>query len=327
MTEPLQPPEIDPADLAASAALDGESPDQTADERRDATSTEVMDEAAVAARIEQFRHVSAAVASGIVVPEPSVRDAHLAAALAAVATGGIESAAGAAGGDENHDPDPVAPPVSLAAHRARPSRRQWVAVAAAVAAVALAVPFVNAIRHRSRTSQTEASSAGPTSTASSTAAAAAAAAGPSSGFSPAAGDAASTTTAPAAAAQGAISSDQSANVAPPVDLGTASSPEELAALVHTAEPQLAVAPHSPTSTQAGTRPSTTVPASPDAAACDAAVRAREPGLGDLALATSATFRGTHVDVLVYVVTTDAGTGYRLLAVTPADCTTVVDILL
>lgn len=317
MTEPLLPPdsadsaELDPTDLAASVALDNEASSDQSDQPLDAAGP-------VATRIEQFRQISTAIAADIIAPEPAVRDAHLAAALAAF------------GPDENrgqltHAGESDATVVALADRRQYAARRRWLAVAAVVAVVALAVPFVNAIKHQSSTVQTSASSAGPPSTASEPAASPTPAAGPN------APDASgsSTTTGPGSPSAGPRNPTTTGTVLTgdsPADLGSASSPQELAALVHSAEPNLTVAPHSPSSTQTSTASSATAPVTP-AAACDATERARYRGLGDLVLATTADYRGTLVDVLVYAVPSATGANYRLLAVAPGDCTTFVDILL
>ena len=308
MTEPLLPPdpadpaELDPTDLAASVALDNESPDDQRDLPLDPASP-------VAIRVDQFRRISTAVAADIVTPESAVRDAHLAAALAAVSPD-------KALGESTRSSETV---VALADRRDHPARRRWLAAAAAVAVVALAVPFANAIRHQSNTVQTSASSASPPSTASPVPAA-----GP---IAPDAGGS-STTTGPGGPRTGPVDPTITSSVvisSPPLDLGSASSPQELAALVHTADPRLATPPNSLSSTQDGTVSSTIAPTA--AATCDAAERTHYPGLGDLVLATTAQYRGTNVDVLVYAAPTTAGPSYRLLAVTPGDCTTVVDILL
>ena len=319
MTEPLSPldpadpAELDPTDLAASVALDNESSDDQSDQPLDPAGP-------VATRIDEFRRISTAVAADIVAPEPAVRDAHLAAALAAF---GPDEDRGQSTQAGESDPSVVA----LADRRQRAARRRWLAVAAAVAVVALAVPFVNAIRHQSSTVQTSASSASPPSTASE------AAAPPVPADGPIAPDmsGSSTTTGRGAPIAGPLDPTTTGSVVistSPPDLGSASSPQELAALVHTADPNLTVvAPNPPSSTQTSTASSTIAPVTPAAATCDATERVQYPGLGDLVLATTANYRGTPVDVLVYAMPSATGSSYRLLAVAPGDCTTVVDILL
>jgi hypothetical protein len=306
MTEPLQPPEFDLSDLAASAALDGETLDPMP------PGAPPVDDALVAARIDTFQLVSAAVAADIVLPEPAVRDVQLATALATALALSAESSAPSGSADG----EVPTPPVGLASRRARPSRRRWIAIAAAAAVVALAIPFINAIQHQSSSVQTSASSAGPPSTAATADALVQAA---STITPPANGPASSTSTSSVAPAPAPLaSSTTTASEVAPGDLGPASSPQELADLIRAAEPDLLIAPASPT---------TTVPASRVAVAGGSHQRVQYAGLGALVLGTTAEFRGAPVAVLVYAVSTAIGSGHRLLAVTPGNCTTVVDLSL
>jgi hypothetical protein len=305
MTEPLQPPEFDLSDLAASAALDGETLDPMP------PGAPPVDDALVAARIDTFQLVSAAVAADIVLPEPAVRDVQLATALATALALSAESSAPSGSADG----EVPTPPVGLASRRARPSRRRWIAIAAAAAVVALAIPFINAIQHQSSSVQTSASSAGTPSTAATADALVQAA---STITPPINGTPPNTTSSVAPAPATLASSTTIASGVAPGDLGPASSPQELAALIRGAEPDLLTAPVSPT---------TIVSASPVAVACDSHERAQYAGLGALVLGTTAEFRGAPVAVLVYAVSTASGSGYRLLAVAPGNCTTVVDLSL
>ena len=333
MTEPLDLPDADPADLAASAALDagshageiglGEAP-------AGADSPESL-EPAVADRLEQFRRVQSAMTSGLTPPDPATRDAHIAAALAALTadllTADIATAAADVASAEGPDATvaAAAPTDDLAARRTgaarHRTRNRWLAAAAAVALVALAVPLVNALRDQSSSTSNMAASTSGTEA-------------PTAAFTPfgapaepRAGDNGVTTTSAAAAtnqSETAASADTTFTPAVAGDLGSASSPQELAGLVQTAEPQAMTATPPPTGTADADTPTTTAdPAGP--AGCDGAVRAASPELGPLVVVTSAQYRGLPVEVLVYATTSGTGGAHRLIAVTPSDCAIVVDL--
>jgi hypothetical protein len=118
----------DPVDELVSAYLDGEAtPEEVA---------RIEADAALRARVEDLRAVATAVAAPVDPPPGEVRDAHVAAALAAA--------------DDHAVPaPPLAPPVDLAAERAGRDRhrRRLVAlsVAAAVLVGVLAVPLLTRI--------------------------------------------------------------------------------------------------------------------------------------------------------------------------------------
>jgi len=304
MNEPLEPADLDPADLAASDALDDRVPD-------DGTGAGV-DPAEIAARVEEFRAVRNALTTALVAPSPEVRDAQLANAVAAFT-------AERAGTDTTgaRVPGAVAAPVSLEEHRARSGgrRSRWLAVAAAVAAIALAVPLVRAAQHRSTSTL---SATPPTEAASTTLTLA--------GPTPDGGPSSSVSSPPTQLSGG--SSTTVSTVAGPVgppDVGSASSADELALLVQAAEPELLSAPGTPTTLADPASPTTTgSPAPPAAGACDASVRSHTAGLGRLVVATTAMFQGARVDVLVYEVVSGSTTSHRIEAVDPATCAVIVE---
>jgi hypothetical protein len=220
------------------------------------------------------------------------------------------------GGDpgSDHDTGAVVPLARRSDHR---TRNRWLAAAAAVALVALAVPLVRAMSDQSTSHLTAASTAEST---------------PSSSVAPSvaadgrAGDPSSTTSAPstlqAAAAAPSTPAPSTTVAIVPGDLGSASSPQELASLVETSQPQLLTAP--PTAGQLdAVPPSTADPTGP--AGCDAAVRSASPELGRLEVAASAHYRSLPVEVLVYVTTSPDGPSHRLVAVDPTSCAVVVDL--
>jgi hypothetical protein len=297
MTEHLSPPDADVVDLAASALVDGWPADQHGDN---------LDPAVLEARIEAFRAVSAAVATDITSPRLAVIDHHIEVALAAI------------------DEAPASDPITLESRRAPWSSRRWLAVAAAVAAIALALPLLNSLRDETTNQQLTATGAADTNDDARVLA----------GDIPA--EAGTPTTTSAAPGGSPTPTVEAASAG--AGLGDVTSEDELASLVRTAAPALSTtpdptppAPSLPSTTLAGATatsigPATSSGPAPTTSLCDATVRATHPELEPALLITSATLRGVYLEVLVYASGASATSPYRVIAVTPSDCQIVVDRL-
>ena len=289
-------------DQAASATLDGAPHEDTADG---------VDPATLAGVVGQFAAVAALVAEPTPTPPTSVVDRHIEAALAA-----FEPAPAA---------DRVVGPavVPIAAHRRpRPAVGRWLAVAAAIAVVALAIPVLRSLASSSSSSHDTAATSASVASAGSEVADQSPAA-PRSGQATESG--ASTTTAPPSPELGNtdVASSQ-------VALGSASSSAELDALVHQAAPAATTAQGSTSTTVAtdSVTPTSTTLATPvplsSPPSCDATIRATRPELGAIRFAASAVYQSRPVQVIIYEVPGDGPTSYRLIATAANDCAVLLD---
>jgi hypothetical protein len=124
-------PEPTPDDLLVSAVLDGvASPDDVA---------RVAGDPVLTARLDQFRSAARAVGGPVPLVDPVVRDAHLARAVAALASGRMVADAPNPVSAVPPAPRVVPPPTDLAAARARRQRRLGPVVLSVAAAVVLVV--------------------------------------------------------------------------------------------------------------------------------------------------------------------------------------------
>ena len=146
-------PEPTPDDLLVSAVLDGvASPDDVA---------RVAGDPALRARLERFRSVARAVGGPVPLVDPVVRDAHLARAVAALASdraAGDAPAATAPPAAPRVVPTPPPPPSDLAAARARRQRRLGhvvLSVAAALVLIAAAGALVLRLGDTTRSSSSD----------------------------------------------------------------------------------------------------------------------------------------------------------------------------
>ena len=324
---------VDVLDQAASAAVDAARPDpdgEGIDLEPDADPSEL------AVRVELFASIAAQVAAPTPTPEPSVVDDHVAAALAAfdqaLASGSSDDGAGptaaiaadrAVAGDRQVAADrAVGPAVApIGAHRRRrPNAGRWLAVAAAIAVVLLAIPVVRSLSSPTSSKQDTAASSADTVKSQESAASPS---GADSRSDQSATDGSSTTRTTATTP---VSADSGVN------LGSASSGTELAALVHDAAPQAATAQGFTATTapadstvQPSTASTTTIPQlRASFPGCDAVIRANRPELGALRFSGSAVYKTVPVEVAVYETTVAGEPGYRLFASTQSDCSVLVD---
>lgn len=301
---------LDPVDEAASAAIDGLEPDDRA---------VAVDPARLDERVLALTRVTALLAEPVHPPEPSVIDTHIGAALAALdagpaATGAEASPIGAAAPVEQ----PVGPTVaSLAERRRRPAVGRWLAVAAAIAVVALAIPVVQSLSKTSTSSQDTASVAADAADSNE---ADPTAESPQPATSKSDRSSASSTT---------TSSSTDATVEPVsgANLGTAETPQALTALVQEAAPPDTAA-GSTTSAESSTQATTTtMPSTRSLTHCDATNRASHPDLGALRYTATATYQSVPVEVAVYDVPDSTTASSRLIATAVDDCRVLLDQLL
>ncbi len=296
---------VDALDDAASAVLDG----------LPVGDPSVFDPAQLDERVQELAAVTERLAEPLPAPEPSIVDAHIAAALEALPAATEATAAMAATDGAPAEIDrSIGPAVaSLADRRRRPAIGRWVAVAAAIAVIALAIPVLRSLSDSSSSSNDTAASV----TASGDAGNAEGGSADRSAVAPTNGAAASTTA-------------QSAQLDSPVasssggDLGAADSEQVLTALVEQAAPDATGHP----TTQSSASVDSTTTAAPFARAagphCDATTRASFPELGALRYSATATYQSTPVEVSVYEVPSPTAVTYRLIAVAVDDCRVLVD---
>jgi cytoskeletal protein RodZ len=293
---------LDPADTAASAAIDGLAPDPDAP----AIDPDLLDE-----RVRELTGVTALLAEPVRPPETGVIDAHIAAALATL------PAAEPEGPPVEHRPGPAV--ASLAEHRRRrPSAGRWLAVAAAIAVVALAIPVVRSLSDSSTPSHDTAASA--TSDTTKADGAASSAAGPelSTTQSTVGFNATANTTSNPAPDTSALS--------PAADLGTVDTPQALTARVAGAVP--AESPPATTGGQLdGQASTTTALPSTRSLSCDTSNRASHPDLGALRYTATATYQATPVEVAVYDVADSTAATARVIVTRIGDCEVLLDQLL
>ena len=295
-------PEPDPADLLASARLDGDT----------AAPVDGLDPADVAARQRELGSVAARLAEPVTLPAAAVMDDQIARAIAA-----IDEAEAGNGADETEDPTGPAPVVALAPRRrSRSTSRRWLAAAAVVVVLAVAGAIAASNRPHSSSFDTVAAPVEQ---------------GASTGATP------STVAAPAnQSATPDVRTDSSTTTAPDVadtaglpDLGAVASDGSLGAEVLAETSAVAsVDPTTTVPTTAVATSTTVASATPFHAvplttpACDASVRADVPGLGPLVFAATATYQGVPVQVMVYGTTTPST--YQLIAARATDCAVVVN---
>ncbi|MEI7593801.1 MAG: hypothetical protein WCK41_11335 [Actinomycetes bacterium] len=311
MTDPLDPPEIDPTDLAASSFIDRTSDDRTSDDEAYA-----VDPPELADRVNQFRALSSALSEPVVPPTDDVRDRQIAHAIATFGTlaTAVEGNVG------------TAEPTSLAERRATKSAPRWVAVAAAVGLIAIAIPVLNALRNPAGDQQTTVMSASTIDSGT------AAVTGvqtvpisrtPTSNIAAAPNSEIVPTTQPHPNNSPLVAQNSSV-------LGDVSTAEELGGLVSISMPA------DPPVGDGGSTPATSLPplstASPGmtrratTSVCDANVQAIHPELGAPELITSASIDGVFVEVFVYNADATTGARYRILVVTPPQCQIIIDTL-
>jgi len=290
-------PEVDPADLVASARLDGDTSLPAGE----------LDPIDLAARQAELRSISAMVGEAVAIPPAATVDAHIAAAIASLSS----SSAGEA--DPDGSPQPVVPITG----RARPNHRRWLAVATAIVAVALVGALVAATQTHSVSTDTV---AGPV------------AADISSSVNPQSNPGPSEQST-GEARTGSQSDTATSDTLP--DLGVVTTDASLDAEVR-AQPAMQANPEPTTTTVTSfdQASSTTTVASTVAPlvtplkvtpACDEAVRAAVPGLGHLVFAATAMYQNVPVEVLVYA-ESQLGS-YRLIAAQTAGCVIVANHLL
>jgi len=289
--------EPDPADLVASARLDGDTSLPFGD----------LDPAEVAARQAELQSISSMVAEPVTIPPAATVDAQIAAALASLSSTI----------DDETSPDGRPQPVAPLTRRARPNHRRWLAVAAAIVVVALVGAVVATNQPHSASTDTV---AGPV------AADTSSSVSPRSNSSPSQPENGETST-------GSQSHTPSSDTLP--DLGVVSTDASLDAAVR-AQPALqanldattttasSVAQASSSTTVATTVAPLVTPLN-GAPGCDEAIRAAVPGLGKLVFAATATYQQVPVEVLVYA---DSQPGsYRLIAAQTAGCVILANHLL
>ena len=292
---------VDPLDEAASATIDGLTPEPGATP----VDPELLDE-----RVRELAGITALLAEPVRPPEAGVIDAHIAAAVAALPSPESDHAT------VEHRPGPAVVP--LAARRRRPAAGRWLAVAAAIAVVALAIPLVRSLSKSSTQVHDTAATAtaGPSaadSSASSSAPSPELASPQSSAFS-----AVTTTTATPTQVQGGVSTAG--------DLGTVDTPQALTAKVAGAVPTQAQ--RSSSGSQADGQASTTIaPATTRGLMCDLPNRASHPDLGNLRYTATATYQSIPVEVAVYDVADSTEATARVIVTRVGDCEVVLDQLL
>jgi hypothetical protein len=258
------PPPPHPDDERLSALLDGEG--------RAGDDAHVETCAACGARLAQLRLVAAAVGAPVSPPEPAPRRAAIAAALAAA--------------PERHRGEVV----PLGRARRRTGAPRWLAAAAAVVLVALAVPLVARAVDRQEADDV---TTGATLSAQDSS-----------------GEAASATTTGPSALLG-VARDAG-------DLGQIDAGTDLPARLGLgSRPASAGAPEAATTTAVppGDRDDETSAATGAGAACEAVLREDDPQLGALLASAQATFDGERVTVLGF----DAGGRARVYAVAVDTC--------
>jgi hypothetical protein len=298
--QPADAAALDPVDEAASAALDGQALDPA----------RTVDDELLAARVEELSAVSALVAAPVTPPGASVVDVHVAAALAELRPPAARPTMAPAG--------PAVVP--LESRRRRPAVSRWLAVAAAIAVVALAIPIVQSLSESSSTSSSTAASV-----ASSDSSAPDAASTDDQELHAADAPPGSSTTA-TTPAFGETTSDPTQSDG---DIGTADDPTELAALVHEHAPDATDQSTTQSTADAGSGspPTTIAPLTTRSSppACDAAARAHHPGLGSLRYTASATYQTIPVVVLVYEVPDPTTISYRLIVARTDTCAVLLDV--
>jgi hypothetical protein len=308
MTESPLPPDADAIDLAASAIVDASPAGDGGDD---------LDEAVLAARVEAFRQVATSVGAGITNPPSSVIDHHIGVAIEVLERDGVPDA------------------IPLAPRQTSWSSRRWLAIAAAVALIALALPIFNSLRDQPAHDQFAATGAAVTGSAAdgSGSGPRAGVAGPDSSSTPTSGGGTPGVT-------GGAAPDQTPSAA--ASLGEVATEDQLVSLAVASLPAgSGVHGQAPPTAASGPLPSTTLvdaptttlsstppPApAPRSSPCDATIRASYPELAPPLLVTSVTLQGVYLEVLVYASDVPGSSSYRLIAVGPADCRIVVDRLI
>jgi hypothetical protein len=303
--------DLDPIDEAASAALDGEPFEPDA----------ALDADLVAARVDELADVRARLGAPVAPPDPDVVDAHIAAALADLTdlTEPSTDSADAGEADAREGDGSVAPVVPLGSRRRRSTAGRWLAVAAAVAVVALAIPVVRSLTDR--TSSNDTASVASADTSSTT--------GGDAAAMESTGSQAFSSTTLSAVAPGGTTTDQGQAAG---DIGQADDPVELAALVrqHAPDPTDQSTTQSTSSTvatdpAASTATTTPLTRSASPPACDAEARAQHPGLGALRYAATATYQSIPVSVAVYEVPDPTTVTYRLMVNRLDTCAVLLDL--
>ncbi|HEY5153802.1 MAG TPA: hypothetical protein VIJ47_03640 [Acidimicrobiales bacterium] len=303
MNDDLHLPEPDPADLLASARLDGDA----------SLPLGTVDPDEVAARSAELQLVIDRLGEPVTLPPAGVMDDQIARAIASL------DIADAPEGDPLGTTPPGDNVVSLTERpKGRNASRRWVALAAA-AAVVVAIAGAVALGNQPHTSSFD-----------TVAAPVAGSDAPSSSTPPeinqldSSGGPSSSTTA------GASTAPKASEVP---DLGAVASAEALSAEVKQESPTLAAATESSTTTQAVAATTSTavnLPVAPLLApvavpSCDASVRASVPSLGELVFSATAVYQGVPVEVLVY--RGSQPSSYRLIAAQADTCAVLVDRLL
>lgn len=300
---PLGPDDIpDPADLAASARLDG---DTTFVEE------EGLDTDDVARRVAELAQVRSWLSQPVEPPAPDVIDSQMAQALAA-----LDLASDS--GTDRQATDLAAPVALSDRRRAHPGRR-WIAVAAAVAALALGAAIV--ATHQPSTSSFDTvagTTAGPSPASQSEGATSGAAAADQAGSAPT--DTAAT--APALPDLGAISSEQALTteihqVTEPATASHQASSTTVPAIVTTTSSLLTSPPSSIASVELSP-----LSLSPP---CDTELRRDDPSLGVLVYAATAVYKNIPTEVLIYGTPADAPVAYRVVVVRTDTCAVLLDL--
>ncbi|MGZ4718650.1 MAG: hypothetical protein ACXWCB_18320, partial [Acidimicrobiales bacterium] len=270
-------------------------------------------------RVQELTAVTELLAAPVPAPEPSVVDAHIEAALAAhaAATASPAPAGSSAPADVDRSVRPAV--ASLADRRRRPAVGRWLAVAAAIAVIALAIPVLRSLSDSSsRSSDTAASVSASTDSANG-----AEAAGNDQAQSPAQSDGrAAPTTTPAKQSDAAVGATSGG------DLGSADTDLALTALVQQAAPDATGHPTTQSSTAYSQLDSSTTTTPPltrsTGPSCDGITRASHPELGALRYSATATYQSVPVEVAVYEVPDPTTVTYRLIATATDDCRVLVD---